>query len=89
MQIQVRKLTAAEMDEIGVRQWPVWEKEESVFDWDYDEPEQCLFLDGEVEITPSKGPKVKIQKGDFVVFPRGLHCQWHVLKRVRKHYRFG
>lgn len=77
------------LDELGVKSWPIWTKEESRFPWNYDESEICYFLDGDVEVTTDTGETVRIGKGDLVTFPDGLSCTWHVHKMVRKHYRFG
>ncbi len=77
------------LDELGVRSWPIWTKEVSTFPWSYDEPETCLFLEGEVVVTPDGGAPVSVGKGDLVTFPSGMSCTWKVLKPVRKHYRFG
>jgi hypothetical protein len=77
------------LDEMGVRSWPIWTKEVSSFPWSYDEPETCLFLEGEVVVTPDAGAPVTVGKGDLVTFPSGMSCTWMVLKPVRKHYRFG
>lgn len=78
-----------DIEKLGVRKWPIWEKEVSEFPWSYDEPETCLFLEGEVTVTPEGGAPVAIGKGDLVTFPRGMSCTWKVTKPVRKHYRFG
>jgi len=73
---------------MGVRDWPIWEKEESSFDWYYDQREVCYFLEGEVEIELSDGRKIKVEKGDLATFPKGLSCKWHIKRKVRKHYNF-
>ncbi len=73
--------------ELGVQNWPIWEKEESEFPWYYDEPETCYILEGEVIVTPEGGEPVRIQKGDLVTFPAGMSCTWKILKKIRKHYR--
>lgn len=88
MTIEVKRLSEAELSRLGVRSWPVWKKEVSTFPWHYDETEQCLFLEGAVEIELPDGGRVRIQAGDYAVFPQGLSCTWHVLEPVRKHYRF-
>lgn len=88
MDVDVRKATEKELDDMGVKSWPVWEKEECSFDWHYDAKEVCYFLEGEVEVELPDGKKVKAQKGDLVIFPKGLSCKWHVKKRVKKHYNF-
>ena len=77
------------LDDLGVRQWDIWEKEVSEFPWSYDEQEICFFLEGEVIVTPKNGKSVRFGKGDLVTFPAGMTCTWKVLQPVRKHYRFG
>lgn len=89
MKIEINKLTDQELKDSGVKSWPIWEKEVSSFDWHYDQKEACYFLEGEVEIEIENGEKVKIEKGDFATFPKGLSCKWHIQKGVRKHYKFG
>lgn len=87
-QVRVERPDAATLQRLGVTDWPIWTKEASTFDWEYDEPEACYFLDGEVVVT-WKGGQVAIRKGDLVTFQKGLACTWHVKQAVRKHYRFG
>ena len=75
--------------EIGVFEWPIWEKEPSEFPWHYDERERCYFLEGDVVVTPKDGKPVHFGSGDFVTFPQGMSCTWQVRKAVQKHYMFG
>lgn len=75
--------------ELGVRDWPVWEKEPSEFPWHYDSPETCYFLAGDVVVTPEEGQPVQMGQGDLVTFPAGMTCTWKVTQAVRKHFRFG
>lgn len=86
--IRVEKIDRPALEKKGVFGWPVWTKETSTFDWHYDEREQCYFLEGEVTVESKEG-RVSFGKGDFVTFPKGLTCVWHVKTPVRKHYRFG
>jgi len=86
MKIQVRKPTEAEKK--SASQWPIWTKEASSFPWHYDEPETCLILEGQVKVEAGKDV-VSFGAGDWVVFPQGLDCTWHIAQPVRKHYRFG
>ena len=88
MSIDVKKPSQQELTEQGVFEWPVWEKEESTFDWYYDSREVCYFLEGDVVVRTASGEQVSIGKGDLVSFPKGLRCSWEVKKKVRKHYRF-
>ena len=88
LKITVEKPQEPKLKELGVRSWPIWTKEASVFDWQYDEKEVCYFLEGDVTAkTPFE--TVSFGKGDLVTFPQGLSCTWHVKKPVRKHYKFG
>ena len=77
------------LEELGVKEWPIWTKEISEFPWSYDEPETCYFLEGDVVVTPDEGEPVEIGKGDLVTFPAGMSCTWNVRQPVRKHYIFG
>ena len=86
--IIVEKPTEEKLKQLGVDSWPIWEKEESSFDWYYDEAERCYFLEGEVTVTTEDGEEVKMGKGDLVLFPKGLKCRWNITKRVKKHYNF-
>ena len=88
MNIKIDKITDEEVNNKGVLSWPVWECEVSEFDWEYDQRESCLLLEGEVEVK-SDFETVKFGGGDFVVFPKGLKCKWKVIKPVRKHYSFS
>lgn len=67
--------------------WPIWEKEISEFDYSYDKTEQCLILEGEVDIL-ANNKKWSFTKGDYVVFPKGFKCKWVIKKPVKKHYNF-
>ncbi len=88
LKVMVEKPSEQKLNELGVRSWPIWTKEVSIFDWQYDEKEVCYFLEGDVMVkTPFES--VSFGKGDLVTFPQGLSCTWHVEKPVRKHYQFG
>jgi uncharacterized protein len=85
--IQVdRNLTSEQLKEMGVFNWHTWEKEPSVFVWQFHEIETAYVLEGEVFVTPEGSTKsVLIKKGDLVTFSAGLRCTWNVLKPFRKH----
>lgn len=85
--VTVTRLTEEQISSRNIRLWPVWTKEISRFDWTYDGPEECLFLEGDVIIETSEG-SFHIQPGDFVVFGAGLSCVWDIRKPVKKHYNF-
>ena len=88
MEIKIEKLSKEELNKRDVFSWPIWEKEKSNFDWYYGETEECYFLEGEVEVKTKDGKTVKFGKGDFVTFPKGLSCNWNIIKPVKKHYNF-
>jgi len=87
--IKVEKPAPATLKKLGVEKWPIWTKEVSRFDWQYDQQEVCYLLAGRVKVTPAGGDAVEFGAGDLVTFPEGLSCVWEVLEPVRKHYRFG
>jgi uncharacterized cupin superfamily protein len=82
-----RDLSAEALAELGVFDWPVWEKGVSRFDWSYDAQETCYLLEGEVTVTPEGGMAVRFGKGDLVTFPPGMRCVWDISAPVAKHYR--
>lgn len=86
--IKLEKPTQARLSQLGVTSWPIWTKEVSTFDWEYDEQEVCYFLEGQVTVTTDQG-SVQLKPGDLVTFAKGLKCTWKVTKPVRKHYKFG
>ena len=87
--IHIEKPSAEKLQELDVESWPIWKKEVSEFPWEYDEPETCYLLEGEVVVMPDNDKPVSFGKGDLVVFPSGLKCTWKIKKPVKKHYRFG
>ena len=40
------------IDELQVRQWPIWSCKASTFPWEYDQREVCWLLEGDVTVTP-------------------------------------
>ena len=78
-----------QLEALGVRNWPIWTKEVSTFPWTYDSSETCLFLEGDVIVTPEDGQPVKMGKGDLVTFPQGMSCTWEIRSPVRKYYLVG
>jgi uncharacterized cupin superfamily protein len=85
--IIIEKLSESEIKKRGIKNWPIWEKEVSKFDWEYNGDEECLILDGEVTIETNDG-NFTIKPGDFVTFKDGLKCVWDVKKNIKKHYSF-
>ena len=76
------------LEQMGVASWPTWEKEVSVFPWDFTTTETAFILDGECEMTPEDGSaSTTFKAGDLVVFPLGWKCTWEVKKALRKHYQ--
>ena len=81
------QLTDNQIEELGVRQWPIWEKEISRFSYVYEEEDLCYFLEGLVVVETEQGA-ITIRKGDYITFPKGLSCVWDIKEPVRKHYLF-
>ncbi|MBD2329709.1 cupin domain-containing protein [Alkalinema sp. FACHB-956] len=90
MEITIEHQPSAEkLAQLGVKQWPIWTKEASEFDWFYDEAETCYLLAGDVTVTPEGGEPVRFGQGDLVTFPAGMACVWNIHSDVKKHYAFG
>jgi len=84
----IKKLVTREIEELGVKAWPIWEKEISRFDWTYSDREQCYIIEGEI-IVETEDCDYKIVPGDFVTFESGLSCVWDIKKPVKKYYNFS
>lgn len=85
--VEIKKMSPQEAESQGINQWPIWTKEVSRFDWEYDMEEHCYILEGEVSIETQDG-NYKIEAGDYVIFPKGLACIWDIKEDIRKHYDF-
>lgn len=88
MKVKVEKINEEELKKKNVFSWPIWQKEVSDFEWYYDSTEQFYVLEGRVEVDTDEGQKIVFSKGDFVTFPKGVKCTWHVKEPIRKHYNF-
>ena len=71
------------------KSWGTWSKENSTFDWFYDEKETCYILEGIAEVTDKEGNSISFGQGDLVCFQKGLSCTWKITSPIRKKYRFG
>ncbi len=87
-QIKKKKPNREEIDLLGINSWSPWECVPSTFDWEYSDDETCYILEGKVKVKTSAGD-VEINKGDLVMFPKGLKCTWEVIEKIRKVYKFG
>ncbi len=87
-EIKVEKPEQEKLTEMKVTDWPIWTKEVSTFDWQYQEKEVGFVLEGEVTVKTERS-ETHFGPGDMVTFPKGLNCTWTVRKPVRKHYKFG
>jgi len=76
------------LQKLGVKSWPIWEKEPSTFPWHYDDTETCYLLTGKVNVKTDE-EEVEFGAGDLVTFPEGLSCEWAISEHVKKHYKFG
>jgi len=76
------------LKDMNVANWPTWEKEVSVFPWEFVTTETAYILEGECEMTPEDGSeKTTFKAGDLVVFPLGYKGTWEVKKALKKHYQ--
>jgi uncharacterized cupin superfamily protein len=76
------------LKKMGVANWPTWEKEVSVFPWEFVTTETAFIVEGECEMTPADGsPSTTFKAGDLVVFPLGYKGTWEVKKALKKQYK--
>ncbi len=87
-QMTVEKPTEAQLNALGVKDWPTWSKEVSTFPWQYDAKEIAYVLEGEVTVTADSGEQITFGAGDLVSFEKGLSCTWDVKQALKKHYHF-
>lgn len=85
MKIEIRKPTPEEAD--AAKAWKIWTCQPSSFEWGYSQTETCLMLEGRAKVE-AMGREFVFEAGDWVVFPKGLACRWHVIEAVKKHYVF-
>jgi uncharacterized cupin superfamily protein len=85
MDIIIRKPTDSQI--AAMKEKPIWTCEISEFDWQYDQEETALIIEGDVSVKYGS-KSVSFAAGDLVVFPKGLSCVWQVKTPVKKHYLF-
>lgn len=86
--ITVTQPSEADLQALGTKHWPTWEKEVSTFPWAFVTTENALILEGECEITPEDGgTSTKFKAGDLVVFPNGYKGTWEVKKPLKKRFK--
>jgi uncharacterized cupin superfamily protein len=83
------RVSPAKLDVLYVDDWPIWEKEVSEFEWEYDKTETCYIVEGEAIVTAVGQEPVTITEGDMVVFPKGMKCTWKITEAIEKHYSFS
>ena len=82
-------VSPAKLDVLYIEDWPIWKKEVSEFEWEYDKSETCYIIEGEAIVTPVGQESVTITEGDMVTFPKGMKCTWKITEAIEKHYSFG
>ena len=91
----VEKASEDLISSMKVKSWPTWSTEGSakykVGEVSplkvYDTNELSYVISGKMEIIPEEtGEPVLVQAGDFVTFPDGFPCRWHVLEELEKHW---
>ena len=85
--IRIEKPSPDKLESLEVDSWGRWECEPSTFDWEYGTDERAYVLEGKVKVK-THTDEVEINKGDIVLFPKGLKCTWNVIEKIRKVYRF-
>ena len=86
-EITIERPSEEKLKSLGVDDWSTWECEPSTFDWEYNSDERAYVLEGKVKVNTPAG-EVEINKGDLVLFPKGLKCTWKVIEKIRKVYKF-
>ena len=81
--------SASVIIQYGIKSWPIWECEPSKFQWNYDDKEICLIIEGQARINTQKSDIYLIKAGDLVEFTARLSCKWEITKSSKKHYRLG
>jgi hypothetical protein len=85
----VEKPNNEKLEQLGVKNWSIWEKKKSIFDWHYDATEVCYILEGRAKVVSKESNEtIEFGKGDLVTFPKGLDCTWEIIEDIRKHYTF-
>ena len=73
-----------------LKTWPIWEKEISTFEWEYEETEEAYIVQGEARIHSLERPEsITFKAGDHVTFPKGLKVRWEIISPIKKHFRIG
>jgi len=88
MDIIIKKISTQEFRKMGINNWPIWEKEASVFEWSYDDMEHFYLIEGKVNIK-TEDKEYEVLPGDFVTCPKGLECNWEIKEYVKKYYHFS
>jgi uncharacterized cupin superfamily protein len=86
--VEKRRPNDKELEKLGVKSWGKWTSPTEDFDYEYDDREVFYVLEGEAEIDAGD-QKVKFGPGDLVTCNPPFKCRWHVIKQIKKHYRFG
>ena len=47
--------SASTIIQYGIKSWPIWECEPSKFQWNYDDKEICLIIEGQAKISTKNG----------------------------------
>ena len=81
------RLSISEIVKRGIKNWPIWEKEPSRYDWNYDCDEECYIIEGDFNIETDEG-NYHLKTGDFITFKEGLRCVWDIRRDVVMHYNF-
>ena len=45
----------------GIKNWPIWECEPNQFQWNYNDKEICLIIEGQAKISPKNGKSMLLK----------------------------
>ena len=77
------------LKELKVSTWPIWAKDPSEFDREYEMPETCFFFEGEANLIPEDGDPVEIKSGTLLSIPAQFKCRWVISKELKMRYLLG
>ena len=76
--------SASVIIQYGIKSWPIWECEPSKFQWNYDDKEICLIVEGQAIISSQNDNIYFIKAGDLVEFPAELDWGWEINTSIKK-----
>ena len=69
--------SASTIIQYGIKSWPIWECEPSKFQWNYNDKEICLIIEGQAKISTKNGYIYFIKAGDLFEFSLDFNANWN------------